>query len=236
MPAVLIEACCASVEEAVAAEKEGADRIELCAALPTGGVTPSIGMIGEAKARVSIPIVAMVRPREGGPDWPEPDFRAAVRDVRHCFAAGADEVITGVLDASSRIDVQRNRELLEAAGGRPVAFHRVFDMTPDLDEALETLIDLGFCRVLTSGGAPSVDEGLMNLSRLVEASEDRITILAGGGVREHNAWFLTKEIECHELHFSIREATDKPCYGGVPDFRPLGGRIAAVRKAALSPP
>ncbi|MBS1715114.1 MAG: copper homeostasis protein CutC [Armatimonadetes bacterium] len=228
---VLLEACCASVEEAVAAQAGGADRIELCAALPTGGVTPSPGMIEEARARIDLPIVAMVRPREGGPDWPDPDFRAAVRDVRRCFEAGADEVITGVLGHGLTIDVSRNRELVEAAEGRPVAFHRVFDMTPDPDTALDALIGLGFVRVLTSGCPTTVDEGITGLTRLVRRSSGRLTVLAGGGVREHNARRLVEECGCQELHFSFRRATGFPSYGGIEDFQAVPSRIAAVRTA-----
>lgn len=226
---MLIEACCGSVEEVVAAAGAGADRVELCAGLPTGGVTPSVGMIEEARARVGVPIVAMVRPREGGACPAEADFRAAVRDVRHCFRAGADEVICGVLDRSGCIDVERNHELVEAAEGRPVAFHRVFDMAPNLDEALETLVELGFCRVLTSGGAPDVDAGLTAIHLLVKRAGDRITILPGGGVREHNARRLM-EVGCRELHFSFRRECG-PGYGGVPDTEPDPDRIRRIRAA-----
>lgn len=231
MPAVLIEACCASVEEAVAAEAGGADRIELCAALPTGGVTPSFGMIEEARSRISIPIVAMVRPREGGPDLPDPDYKAALRDVRHCLDHGADEVICGVLDSSLQIDMARNRALVDAAEGKPVAFHRVFDMTPDYEESIELLAELGFCRVLTSGCSQSVDEGAEGLRRLVARSDGRVAILAGGGVREHNARHLVEGCGCRELHFSFREATGAPAYGGVDDFRAVPRRIRAIRQA-----
>jgi len=231
MSGVLIEACCASVEEAVAAQDAGADRIELCAALPTGGVTPSLGMIEEARARVTVPIVAMVRPREGRADWPEPDFRAALRDVRRCFDAGADEVITGVLSPDLTIDVGRNRELIEAAEGRPVAFHRVFDMTPDPIASMETLVSLGFVRVLSSGCPTSVDEGFEGLSRLNRASAGRLTVLAGGGVREHNARRLVAECGCREIHFSFRRPTGAPGYGGIEDFEAFPERIAAVRHA-----
>jgi copper homeostasis protein len=187
-------------------------------------------MLEEARARLTISIVAMVRPREGGPCPPEPDFRAAVRDVECCVRHGADEIICGVLDGSGRVDRSKNKELLEAAGGKPVAFHRVFDMTPDLDESLESLVELGFCRVLTSGGFETVDGGMAVLERLVRRAAGRITILPGGGVRPSNARALV-EAGCTELHFSFREPTLEAGYGGVADFRPLPERIAAVRSA-----
>jgi copper homeostasis protein len=112
MAHVVLEVVCASVEEAAASG--GADRIELCAALPTGGVTPTIGMIEETRAVSPLPIVAMVRPREGGPCPPEPDFRAALRDVAHCVRAGADEIVCGVLAPDGRVDSDRNLALVEA--------------------------------------------------------------------------------------------------------------------------
>lgn len=229
-PRVLIEACCGSVQEAVAAQHAGADRIELCAALPTGGVTPSQGMIDEARSALSIPIVAMVRPREGGPCPPGEDFRAAVRDVRHAFAAGADEVITGFLDRTRRVDRDRNRALIEAAEGRPMAFHRVFDMCPDLDEALEDVVELGFCRILTSGGAASVETGLAGLRRLVDRAQGRLTILPGGGVRPSNVAKLVTDCRCQEVHFSFREPTGEPGYQGDAEFCPAPDRIRQTRQ------
>lgn len=226
----ILEACCGSVEEALAAAGAGADRIELCAALPTGGVTPSVGTLEEVLDRVGVPVVAMVRPREGGPCPPDADFRAAVRDVRHCVAAGAHQIVCGVLDGRGRIDRERNRVLVEAAEGRPVAFHRVFDLVGDLDRALEELVELGFARVLTSGGAPDVDAGFEALGRLVARAAGRLTILPGGGVREHNARRLVAEAGCRELHFSMRRPLG-PGYGGALEFEPDPKRIEAIRAA-----
>lgn len=227
---VLIEACCGSVEEAVAAEQAGADRIELCAGLPTGGVTPSIGMIEEAREKLSIPIVAMVRPREGRPNPPEEDFRALIRDIRHCLSAGADEVICGVLDSNSEIDFDKNLQIIEAAKGSPVAFHRVFDMTSNLELSLESLIEIGFRRVLTSGCPMTVNEGFDGLKRLTELAGDRIMVLPGGGVRPGNIRQLVNECGCREVHFSFRKQSGAAGYGGVQDFQPDLDRIREARE------
>lgn len=232
-PHVVLEACCASVEEAVAAFEAGADRVELCAGLPTGGVTPSPGSIEEAKSLVSIPIVAMIRPKEGRPQMSDADYRSTLRDVKHMLRAGADELIVGVLDDQGRIDRVRNRAYIDAAEGRPVAFHRVFDMTPNLEESLDTLIELGFARVLTSGGALDVENGLPSLSRLVMQAGDRITVLAGGGVRPHNARKLV-EAGCRELHFSIRKPSGFGGYQGLDDTVPDPERIRQMRAAVVS--
>lgn len=225
---VVIEACCGSVEEAVGAQEAGADRIELCAGLPTGGVTPSLGMLEEVLERVSLPVVFMVRPREGRACPAEEEFRAAVRDVRHAVRAGAHQVICGVLSESGEVDRERNRELVEAAEGRPVAFHRVFDMCPSLPSALEDLVSLGFCRVLTSGCPGEVD--VAGLRELVAQAAGRIVILPGGGVREHNAARLVQEAGCRELHFSFRKASGFEGYGGVEDTVPAPERVRAIRE------
>ncbi len=226
---ILIEACCGSVEEAVAAEAAGADRIELCAALPTGGVTPSMGMIEETLERVKIPVVVMVRPKEGRPNPSEDDFRAALRDVRLAVRAGAHQIITGFLDETRWPDAERNRALVDAADGRPVAFHRVFDMTPSLNEALEDVIEQGFIRVLTSGGEATVDSGMDRIMELVEYAGNRITILPGGGVRSHNVNHLVEYALCRELHFSFRQATGVEGYSGNEDTEPEPERIREIR-------
>lgn len=229
MQKILIETVAATLDEAIGGDQFGADRIELCAALPTGGVTPSVGMFEEAKARVKVPIVVMVRPREGGPVLSDAEFRSAVRDVRFFARAGADELIFGVLNDDYTVDVDRNRELIDAAEGKPVAFHRVFDMTPDIFSSLDTLTEMGFRRVLTSGGAENVDAGMANLAKLVAQAGDRIEILPGGGVRKHNVLALV-EAGCRQVHFSIRKRTDRPGYQGDFDTEPDTDALAEVRK------
>ncbi len=228
---MILEVCCGSVEEAVVAAESGVDRIELCSGLPTGGVTCTLGQLVEVIERTSVPVVAMVRPREGGPCLPEEDFRAALRDIELLVDHGAHEIICGVLDPNHQIDMTRNREMVSAAKGRPVAFHRVFDMTPDLHKSLDRIIELGFQRVLTSGGSPTVTDGLKAIASLIELSGDRITILPGGGVRPTNALNLLK-VGARELHFSSRAET-MPGYAGIADFEPNRQRIAEM-KSVLS--
>ncbi|MCE9558929.1 MAG: copper homeostasis protein CutC [Armatimonadetes bacterium] len=229
MERILLEAVTATMDEVMAATAGGVDRIELCEALPTGGVTPSIGMLEEALECCDLPIVTMVRPREGNPTFSNADLKCAVRDVTRCADAGSHEIIFGVLDSANRIDMAMNRELIAAAQGRPVVFHRVFDMIPDLDEGLEQLIELGFSRLLTSGGADNVDLGMDRLSSLLTRAAGRITILPGGGVRPHNAKRLV-EIGCKELHFSFRKLSGKPGYSGIEDTLPDIERALEMRR------
>jgi len=229
MPKILIETVAATIDEAIAGGLNGADRIELCAALPTGGVTPSIGMYQEARGRIGVPIVVMIRPREGGPVMSDADFRVALRDVRQFARAGADEIIFGTLNPNGTIDEGRNRELIDAAEGAPVVFHRVFDMVPDVRAGLDVLMKLGFRRVLTSGGSPNVDVGLATLEELVKQAAGDIEILPGGGVRKHNVAALV-EVGCKQVHFSIRRKTDRPGYQGDADTEPDIEALREVRE------
>src|SRR4051794_12099532 len=158
-PTMLIEICVASVDDAVAAVAAGADRLEINSALSLGGLTPSSGLFAEARRRVSVPLIAMVRPRSGGFCYSDADFEVMLRDAESLLAAGADGLAFGVLTAGGEIDVDRCRKLREACGIAPAVFHRAFDVTPDPLAALDTLIDLGFTRVMTSGQAESASVG-----------------------------------------------------------------------------
>jgi copper homeostasis protein len=165
------------------AARLGVDRIELCSALPVGGVTPSLGLIETAVAMPGMPPVhVLVRPRLGGFDY-EPDESALiVRDVRHALAAGAAGVVIGGV-RDGRVDHDLVRQVLEAAGDATVTFHRAFDTLPDPMAGVRTLISLGVRRILTSAGAASVADALPALADLVTAADGRIEIMAGGGVR-----------------------------------------------------
>lgn len=234
-PAIVLEACCGSVEEAAAAQAGGADRLELCAALPTGGVTPSIGMMHAAKEVFSQPIVAMIRPKEGRPSPSPEEQRAALLDVKPLIQAGADELIFGWLTADGRVDKDGMKRMLDEADGTPCCFHRVFDMCRDLDEALEDIIEVGFIRVLTSGGQPNVDLGLDRLRQLQQRAGDRMVILPGGGVRESNVQDLVGKAGLKELHFSFRQKTGIPGYQGDADTTPMPERIRAIRGLVSGP-
>ncbi|HRF60620.1 MAG TPA: copper homeostasis protein CutC [Fimbriimonadaceae bacterium] len=223
---VVLEAVCGSVDEALAAVEAGADRLEVCAALPTGGVTPSLGMIEAIRDRVGVPIVAMIRSHEGALTASEAEIAAMERDIR---ALPAHEFVFGILRADGTIDQEAVLRLFDAAAGRPCCFHRVFDRVPQPHEALEQLVRWGFRRVLTSGGADSAPEGTNAIRTLVAQAAERITILPGGGIRPGNARALVEATGCDELHFSFRTTTDAPAYPGAPAFRPDPDRIRAIR-------
>src|SRR5690349_21015917 len=155
---VLVEACVDSVASAVAAERGGAGRLELCDNLFDGGTTPSAGMISAVKAAVKIPVYVIIRPRGGGFVYSESELGVMRLDVEAARMLGADGIVTGVLTKDARIDVQHMRPLIDASAGLPTTFHRAFDLTPDLAASLETVMSLGMKRVLTSGGAPTALE------------------------------------------------------------------------------
>ena len=178
----LVEACVEGIDAAVAAERAGADRVELCAGLVEDGTTPSAGTIALAGARLTIPVVVMVRPRGGDFVYSSAELEVMERDVTEARAGGAAGIALGVLTRAGRVDEDALRPLLRAAGPLPVTFHRAFDHAADLPAALDALMALGVRRVLTSGGAPSAREGRETLGALVRRSGDRIAIVAGGRV------------------------------------------------------
>lgn len=197
---VLIEACVDTVESALAAEAGGADRIELCDALETGGLTPSAGKIALCRERLRIPMVVLIRPRGGDFLYGDTESELMLRDIALAKGMGAAGVAVGALRADGTIDEPRLRAMILAARPMEVVFHRAFDGTPDPLRALETLTALGVDRVLTSGQAATALEGAGMLKRLVTAAAGRVAILAGGGVNEENAAAIVQKGGVRELH------------------------------------
>jgi len=197
---VLVEACVDTVESAIAAERGGARRLELCASLADAGTTPSAGTIAAVKARVGIPVFVIIRPRGGGFVYGDSELDVMRRDVDAARRLGADGIVIGLLRDDARVDRRRTTQLVDAAAGLPVTFHRAFDLTANLGDALETLIACGVQRVLTSGGAPTALEGADALAALVARSAGRIGVLAGGGIREEHVQELVRRSRVDEIH------------------------------------
>ena len=202
MARVLLEICCGSIDDAIEAEKGGADRVELCSALFLGGLTPSLGTIQEAKRRVKIPIMVMVRPRGGGFAYSEAEFASMERDAETAVGNGADGVVFGILQSDGTIDIPRCRRIRQLIGERQAVFHRAFDVTPDPVEVLEQLVDLGITRVLTSGQKDSVPEGVELIKKLIERARGRIEILPGGGIQAWNMKEMIERIGCAQVHLT----------------------------------
>jgi copper homeostasis protein len=202
---MICEICVDSVEGVKAARDAGASRVELCASLIEGGITPSSGMIRRARAVSGIRLHVIIRPRGGDFLFSDAEFDVMAADIETAKAEGADGVVIGQLSADGLIDVQRTRELMAAARPMDVTFHRAFDMTPDPFGALGTLIDLGVERVLTSGQEASVLEGLPLITELVKRAGDRIIVMPGGGITPRNVERIVSAARPREIHFAALE-------------------------------
>ncbi len=199
---MVIEVCVDSVESAVAAEKGGAERVELCCALLEGGLTPSAGAIALARKRLRIGLNVIIRPRGGDFLYNDVEHDIMLEDVDTAKALGADGVVVGVLTSSGEVDAPRTRGLAERARPMSVTFHRAFDMTRDPLAALESLISLGIDRVLTSGQEESAMEGLDLLRELVAQAGDRIVVMVCGNLTEKNIEKIARETKAKELHIT----------------------------------
>lgn len=202
--APLLEVAANSVASALAGQEGGAGRIELCAALGLGGITPSYAEIATARDRLTIPLYVLIRPRAG--DFLYNDFECEVmlRDVEACEALGCDGVVLGVLDADGQVDQARCRALVDAAGGLGVTFHRAFDMVADPAQALEAVIGLGCERVLSSGAQASAIEGTASLRALIAQAAGRVGVMPGAGVDARNIAALARATGASEFHASAK--------------------------------
>ncbi len=202
MAKILLEICCGSIDDAIQAQAGGADRIELCSALFLGGLTPSHGTIHYARERLTIPIIAMVRPRGGGFCYTDAEFATMERDAGAVIDQGADGIVFGILTADGNIDLKRTRRIRDIAGDKQTVFHRAFDVTPDPFVALDQLVDLGIIRILTSGQEDTVPDGADLIHRLIDYSADRIEILPGGGIKPHNLADVIAKTGCKQIHLT----------------------------------
>lgn len=207
---VTLEVCVDSIESAIAADRGGAHRVELCSSLSEGGVTPSPGLIATVLNKVSLGVFVMIRPRAGDFLYSADEFTAMEQDVLTAKQLGADGVVFGILQEDGRVDVTRTRHLIEVARPLKVTFHRAFDMSRDLSESLEDLISAGVDRVLTSGGEQTVELGKAKIAELVQAAEDGLSVMAGGGITEHNVRQLVAGTGVREVHASLRTAVPSP--------------------------
>jgi len=224
MAHVLLEICCGSIDDAIEAEKGGANRVELCSALFLGGLTPSVGTIQEAKRRLKIPIMVMVRPRSGGFCYTEAEMATMERDAEAAIENGADGVVFGTLQSDGRIDLARCRRIRRLIGKRQAVFHRAFDVTPDPFEALEQLVDLNMTRILTSGQKESVPEGVQLIKSLIERAGDRIEILPGGGIQLWNAKEVIERTGCRQVHLTAAGTAFDPSTQARPEIT-FGGAL-----------
>ena len=197
---ILVEAAVESLDDARAAIAGGADRLELCADLDAGGTTPARSLLSEVLGVVTVPVLVMIRPRPGEFVYARAELDRMRGDIGAALELGAAGVVLGVLDAAGCIDTSATRALLAAAQGRPVTFHRAIDETPDVLEAVDSLVSLGVTRVLSSGAAPTALEGADTLAAMVERAGDVLQIVAGGSVRAGNVVEIVRRSGVREVH------------------------------------
>lgn len=199
----LLEISVDTLEAALAAERGGAQRIELCARLDVGGLTPEEKLMREIRERVRLPIFAMVRPRAGEFVYTPEEIAQMRRGIAAAKRARMNGAVLGALTKDGRVDVERTRELVRLAEPLPVTFHRAFDACADLLESLERVVETGATRILTSGGAPTAPEGAAVLANLVAAAGQRIIILPGSGINAENVFHVAEKTGAREFHSGI---------------------------------
>jgi copper homeostasis protein len=232
---VLIEVAAESVEDAVAAEGGGADRIELCAALDLGGLTPSIGAYQEVRAATGLPVFVMIRPRPGDFVYSPYELRVMARDLDAFRPLKPDGFVFGALVADGSVDIASVGHLVARAGGLPCVFHRAFDRVPRVGEALEQLIAAGFTRVLTSGREATALAGAGEIARIVKRAAGRIEVLPCGRIRAKDAAEVVRLTGCNQVHGSFARPLRLPDERGYRGYAERVGtgrdEVAAARQA-----
>ena len=243
----MLEICIDGVASAINAGKGGADRVELCANLPEGGTTPSAGMIKTVRKNFSGGLMVIIRPRGYDFLYSEDEIAAMIEDIQVSRELGADGVVIGCLTADGRVDADRCARLIDAAGPLDITFHRAFDMTRDLNEALETIHAIGVKRILTSGGKADVPSGMEAITQLVTQSAGRVSLMPGSGVTPENLAQIVTATGVREIHLSARhpvaggmEFRNDACFMGnfskanLYSWREAGEDLVRLSKSALS--
>jgi copper homeostasis protein len=223
----VLEISVESVEAAVAAERGGAQRIELCSNAREGGTTPADELLNAVRERVTLPILSMVRPRGGNFFYSDAEFVAMQREIEAAKQFRMDGVVLGLLGANGHIDVERSAQLVKQARPLLVTYHRAFDECRDLRKSLEDVIKTGAARLLTSGGKRTAPEALELLGDLVRIAGDRLMVMPGSGLHAGNIREAVKKTGAREFHAGLSSVVRDPADN-------LGAFEGEVRKLAAS--
>ncbi|SCD20417.1 Copper homeostasis protein CutC [Proteiniphilum saccharofermentans] len=224
-----LEICANSVASCLEAQKGGAYRVELCAAIPEGGTTPSYGDITVARELLDIKLNVIIRPRSGDFLYSALEHRIMLKDIEIARQLGVDGVVIGCLTAEGEVDMERNRELIDAAGEMSVTFHRAFDMCHDPFDSLEKIISLGCHRILTSGQQQQAEQGVPLLKELVQRADDRIIIMPGSGINMNNITTIARETGAKEFHLSARKPVESAMIYRNPNIK-MGGTAVVIEE------
>jgi copper homeostasis protein len=219
-----LEIAVESTRSALTAELAGADRIELCADLSVGGLTPSEQIMSEARASVGIPIFVIIRPRAGNFVYNREEFAKMLSQIALARQSRMNGVVSGILTPANTVDTRRMCELVEAASPLPVTFHRAFDATPHLAKSLEDVIATGARRVLSSGGAVNALQGKETLRDLVQAGRSRIIVMPGSGITSENFPVLRRTTSAKEFHTGLGSILPY----GISDFERFAAEIRNI--------
>jgi copper homeostasis protein len=206
----LLEIAVDTVEAAMAAERGGADRVELCGDLSVGGVTPDAALLRAVRKQIYIPVFVMIRPRAGDFVYSAAEFEEMKASIVTAKGLGADGLVLGILKRDKSVDIQRTGELVSLGKPLPVTFHRAFDETADLSRALGDVVQTSAERILTSGGTPSALEGAENIASIVDAVAERITIMPGAGINADNILQVAAVTRAREFHSGLSGALPYP--------------------------
>ena len=201
MKSITIEVCCGSVDDVIQAKEAGATRVELNSCLFLGGLTPSIGEVRVAK-KIGLEIMAMVRPRGGGFCYTGSEFETMLADTEALIDEGVQGIVFGILKPDGSLDEKRCAQIMKIIGNKKSVFHRAIDVVPDWKSVIDTLIDLGVTRILTSGQHPSAHEGMDVIKNMVIHAKGRIEILAGCGFNPQNIQEIVEKTGVNQVHLS----------------------------------
>jgi copper homeostasis protein len=197
---IIREACVENLQQALEAEKNGAERLELCDNLACGGTSNAYGVMKSVIQAMEIPVMCMVRPRGGDFVYSDAEFESMKDDIEICRLLGAAGVVSGILRENGEVDVERTKLLIDLCENMSFTFHKAFDLCPDPPQALEDIIKTGADRLLTSGQKNTAEEGLSMLSRLHAAAAGRIQIVAAGKITKANLKNLQNQTQIIEFH------------------------------------
>ncbi len=200
----LIEVCIDSISSLAIAERAGANRIELCSSLATGGLTPSLGYMLQAKKSATVPVYAIIRPRGGDFFYSDDDINIMLEDIYQVKKIGLQGVVIGALDQDANIAKTAIKDMIKVAAGMEITFHRALDHSAHLFDSIHFLIEQGIERVLSSGQAKTAEEGITTLKAMVDFCQGRLTVMPGAGVTAQNGPHILKATGAREIHLSAK--------------------------------